>query len=115
MNITDVAWIRDQRGRPTLELKLDGHLAHIRGRQKSELIRRGLLDGVLFLDSERRDQVPNAYVRGDYAPDYAGLDLVGCTDDPGVFALFEAMCEAIRTGTWHAGMRSRPVGQGSER
>jgi hypothetical protein len=28
---------------------------------------------------------------------------VGCTDDPSVFALYQAMCAAIRTGTWHEG------------
>ena len=38
MNITDVAWIRDHRGRPVLELRLDGHAVHIHTSQKTELM-----------------------------------------------------------------------------
>ena len=105
MIIADVAWIRSQRGLPTLELTLDGHPAHIRSRQKSELLQRGIVDGVIFLASERSAQVPNIYIHGDYRPEYDGLDLVGCTDDPGVFALFQEMCDAIRADSWKVGPR----------
>ena len=112
MNITDVAWIRDHRGRPVLELRLDGHPVHIRTSQKTELTRRGLVDGVVFLDSERGAQLPNLYVQGDFAPEYEGMDLVGCTDNPGVFALYQEMCEAIRTDTWREGPRPSPVSVG---
>src|SRR5689334_8547464 len=95
MRITDVAWIRDHQGRQVLELKLDGHPVHIRVSQKTELTRRGLVDGVVFLDSERGAQLPNLYVRGDFAPEYEGMDLVGCTDNPDVFVLYQERCEAI--------------------
>lgn len=100
-----MAWTRDHYGSPVLELKLDGHPAYIRSSQRSELTRRGIVDGIVFLNSERGSQLPNIYVQGDYAPTFQGLDLVGCTDDPGVFSLYQAMCEAIRTGTWHEGAR----------
>lgn len=109
MMITDVAWSRDLRRRPVLELKLDGHPAHIRSSQRTELTRRGLLEGIVFLKSERSRQVPGDYITGDYAPDYEGLDLVGCTDDPGVFALYREMCAAISTDTWHEGPRPTPA------
>jgi hypothetical protein len=109
MIITDVAWAHDQRGRPTLQLNLGGHPAQIRSSQKTELTRRGIVDGVVFLASERRAQLPNIYIRGDYGPEYQGLALVGCTDDPGVFALYEAMCDAIRAGTWQVGPQSTTV------
>jgi hypothetical protein len=105
VNITDVSWTRDHRGKPVLELKMDGHPAYIRSSQKTELTRRGIVDGIVFLSSERGSQVPGAYLSGDYAPAYQGLDLVGCTDDPGVFALYQEMCAAIRADTWHEGAR----------
>jgi hypothetical protein len=104
MKITDVAWARDQRGRPTLDLRLDGHAAHIRSSQKTELTRLGLLAGISFLDSERGSQIPNRFVAGNYAPGFTGLELVGCTDDPQVFALYQAMCKAISSGTWRVGV-----------
>lgn len=107
MTITDVAWTRDHPGKPVLELKLDGHPAYIRSSQKTDLTDRGIVDGIVFLDSERGSQVPNAYIGGDDAPTYRGLDLVGCTDDPGVFALYQEMCAAIRADTWREG--TRPV------
>ena len=107
MNATDVSWTRDHHGKPVLELRLDGHPAYIRSSQRTELTRRGIVDGIVFLDSERAAQSPNVYIQGDYAPDYEGLDLVGCTDDPQVFALYEVMCAAIRAGTWHEG--TQPV------
>jgi len=46
---------------------------------------------------------------GNDAPDYAGLDLVGCTDDPQVFALYQEMCRAISADTWHDGPRPTPA------
>jgi len=104
--IADVAWVRSQRGLPTLELTLDGHPAHFLSRQKAELLTRGIVDGLVFLASERAAQVPGTYFHGDYRPDFDGLDLVGCTDDPGVFALYQEMCDAIRADRWKAGPRS---------
>jgi hypothetical protein len=105
MTISDVAWTRDHHGKPVLELKLDGHPAYIRSSQKTELTDRGIVDGIVFLNSERGSQVPNAYISGDYAPTYRGLDLVGCTDDPQVFALYQEMCRAISADTWREGPR----------
>jgi hypothetical protein len=107
--ISDVAWVRSQRGLPTLELTLDGHPAHFRSRQKTDLLRRGIVDGLIFLASERAAQVPGTFLQGDYRPDYDGLDLVGCTDDPGVFALFQEMCDAIRADRWKVGPRPLPA------
>ena len=107
MTIANVAWVLDQRGRPVLELDLDGHPAHIRSSQRTALTDRGIVDGIVFLDSERGSQLPDLYIHGDYAPAYRGLDLVGCTDDPGVFALYQEMCAAIRADTWREG--ARPV------
>lgn len=109
MRISDVTWSRDHRGKPVLELRMDGHPAYIRSSQKTALTDRGILDGVVFLDSERSGQDPSVYVHGDYAPIYQGLDLVGCTDDPEVFALYQTMCEAIRSGHWHAGSQPAPA------
>lgn len=103
MDITEVAWVRDHHGRPTLELRLDGHPVFIRSSQKTELTQRGLLNGIVFLNSERGSQATNRFVRGDYAPEFVGLDLVGYTDNPGVFALYETMCNAIRDGSWREG------------
>ena len=45
-------------------------------------------------------------MRGNATPGLSERDLVGCTDDPAVFALFEQMCGAILAGTWRAGQRS---------
>ena len=109
MMITNVAWSSDLRGGPVLELKLDGHPAYIHSSQRTELTQRGLLDGMVFLKSERSSQVPGDYVTGDYAPDYEGLDLVGCTDDPQAFALYQEMCAAISTDAWHEGPRPTPA------
>ena len=109
MTISDVAWTRDHHGKPVLELKLEGHPAYIRSSQRTELTDRGILEGIVFLNSERGSQVPDAYISGDYAPTYRGLDLVGCTDDPGVFALYQEMCAAIRADTWREGPRSVSV------
>jgi hypothetical protein len=109
MNVTDVSWSLDHHGKPVLELRIDGHPAYIRSSQKTALTDRGIVSGVVFLDSERMAQVPREFVRGDYAPTYTGLDLVGCTDDPQVFALYQTMCEAIRTDRWHAGAQPPPA------
>jgi hypothetical protein len=105
VNITDVSWTRDHHGKPALELKLDGHPAHIRSSQKTEWTGRGIVDGIVFLSSERGSQLPNVYIRGDNAPAYQGLDLVGCTDDPEVFALYQELCAAIRADTWREDAR----------
>jgi hypothetical protein len=107
VRITDVTWTRDHHGKPVLTLKLDGHPAYIRSSQRTDLTDRGIVEGVVFLNSERGSQLPNAYISGDYAPKYQGLDLGGCTDDPTVFALYREMCAAVRADTWQVG--ARPV------
>ena len=105
MTITDVTWTRDHHGKPVLELKLDGHPAYIRSSQRTALTDRGIVDGIVFLKSERVHQLPNAYVSGDYGPAFRDVDLVGCTDDPGVFALYQEMGVAIAADAWHEGPR----------
>lgn len=105
MRITDVTWSRDHHGKPVLELRMDGHPAYIRSSQKTALTDQGIVDGVVFLDSERSGQDPSVYVHSDIPRDSEGPGLVGCTNDPEVFALYQAMCEAIRTDRWHAGAR----------
>jgi hypothetical protein len=102
MTVTNVRWVLDQHGRPTLDLDLDGHPAHIRSRQKTALLQRGIVDGMVFFASERAALLPNVHLQGDVA--YAG-DLVGCTNDPGAFAHYQEMCEAIRTNVWQEGPR----------
>jgi hypothetical protein len=82
---------------------MDGHPAYIRSSQKTALTDRGIVDGVVFLNSERSAQDPRMYLQGDIGLDSEGLNLVGCTDDPQVFALYQVMCEAIRTDRWHEG------------
>ena len=114
MTITEVAWARDHQHRAFLDLEIDGHPAHIRSRQKTELIRRGIVAGIVFLASERSRQLPNAFIRGDFRPGLTAIDLIGCTDDPHAFALYEEMCRAIRASAWRPGPRpyrpeDRPV------
>jgi len=109
MTITDVVWSSDIHGRPVLELRVDGHPAYIHSGQRTELTRRGLVDGMVFLASERSSQVPSDYITGDFTPTFEGLDLVGCTDDPRVFALYQEMCAAISTDAWHEGRRPTPA------
>jgi hypothetical protein len=114
VTITEVAWARDHRHRAFLDLEIDGHPAHIRSRQKTELIRRGIVAGIVFFASERSRQLPNRFMRGDFRPELTEVDLIGCTDDPRVFALYEEMCRAIRAGAWRPGPRpyrpeDRPV------
>ncbi len=106
MTITNVAWARDQRGRPVLELNLDGHPAHIRSSQRTALLDRGIVEGMVYFASERAGQFPNAFLRGEFGPALTEGDLVGCTDDPAVFALFGQMCRAVLDGTWRPGPRS---------
>jgi hypothetical protein len=108
MTVTNVVWVRDQRGRPTLELDLDGDPAHIRSSQRTELLQRGMVDGMSFLASERAARLPNIHLYGDVEAAYAA-DLVGCTDDPEVFALYQEMCAAIRLDAWRAGPRPSTV------
>jgi hypothetical protein len=105
LKISNVVWVQDRLGNAALDLDIDGQQAHIRGSQRSELLARGILEGVSYLRSERSDPSQNAYVRGSYEPPISGADLVGCTDDPEVFMLFNEMCSAIRSGTWVAGRR----------
>ena len=106
MPITNVAWARDHQGRAVLDLELDGHPAHIRSSQKLKLIRRGIVEGMVFFASQRASQFPNICIQGDVGRELTEADLVGCTDDPQVFALYEAMCQAIRDGTWQPGSRA---------
>lgn len=109
MKITDVGWIRDGHSRQVLELKLDGHPFHARSSQQPGLIERGIVKGIVFLESERLGQLPNRYIQGSYGPAFEERDLVGCTDDPGVFALYQTMCEAIRTDRWKIGAQPTPL------
>ncbi len=106
MTIADVAWILDQRGRPVSELDVDGHPAHIRSSQRTELLQRGIIEGMVFFASERTGQFPNAFIRGAFGRALTEADLLGCTDDPAVFALFGEMSRAVLDGTWRAGPRS---------
>ena len=49
MMITDVAWSSDLRRGPVLELRVDASPAYVHSSQRTELTRRGLLDGMVFL------------------------------------------------------------------
>ncbi len=109
MRITDVTWSRDHHGKPVLELEMDGHPAYIHSSQKTALTDRGIVDGVVFLRSERSGQDPSMYIQGNIGPGSEGLNLVGCTNDPQVFALYQTMCEAIRTDHWHVGAQPSPA------
>ena len=107
--ITDIEWVRDRRGHQVLQLRLDGQLAHIPSGQRVELTRRGLLKGVDFLMSDwRRNRSAHPFIRRSIEAGLSETDLAGCTDDPGVFALYEEMCRAIRTGTWVPRPRPSP-------
>ena len=103
MTVSNVAWVLDQRGRPVLELDLDGHPAHIRGSQRAELLERGIVEGMVFYASERSGQFPNAFMRAAATPGLSEGNLVGCTDDPAVFALLGEMSRAVLGGTLRAG------------
>ncbi len=113
MMITDVAWVRDHQHRCALQLRLDGHPAHILSSQRREYTRRGLLKGIDFLASEWRAQATHAFIRGPVEPGLSERDLAGCTDDPEVFALYEEMCQAILAGTWQPGPRAFDARDGS--
>ena len=109
MTITDVEWVRDRRDRAVLQLCLDGHAAHIPSGQAVELTRRGIVKGVDFLMSEwRMKRSVHPFIRGSIEPGLSEVDLAGCTDDPGVFALHEEMGQAITAGTWQPGPRPLP-------
>jgi hypothetical protein len=105
VTISNVAWTRDQRDRPVLQLELAGHPVYVRSGQKAALLDRGIVDGIVFLASERARQLPNRFLRGDHRSEFTDIDLIGCTDDPRVFALYEEMCDAIRADTWRPGPR----------
>ena len=107
MKITDVAWVQDRLGHRALDLRLDGHPAHFQTSQRSALLELGILAGVAYLWSEQRGFPQNAYIRGSY--ELSAAELVGCTDDPYVFALFGEMCAAIRGGSWVAGNRPETI------
>jgi hypothetical protein len=106
MKITDVVWVQDRLGHQALDLRLDGHPAHFKSSQWSLLLARGIVAGVAYFKSEPPDLTRNVYLQGSYGPTISPAQLVGCTDDPGVYALFTEMSEAIRAGTWGAGPRS---------
>jgi hypothetical protein len=106
MAITNVEWVQDHRGDPILELDLDGHPAHIRSGQRAELLDRGIVEGMVYFRSERAGQFPNPFMRGSAGPALSERNVVGCTDDPAVFALFQEMSRAILAGSWRPGTRS---------
>lgn len=109
MNITNVSWNRDHAGRAVLDLSLNGHRAHISCSQRDVLLRSGIVDGMVYLRSDRPSPGDNPFIRGSYQPGVSDADLMGCTDDPGVFALFTTMCTALREGTWASGPRISPA------
>ena len=110
MIVAEVEWVRDHRQRRVLRLRLDGHLAHIPSGQKLELTRRGLVHGVDVLASEwRRDPAAHPFIERAVEPGLAARDLMGCTDDPRVFALYGEMCRAIAADTWRPGPRPLPA------
>jgi hypothetical protein len=104
--VADVAWVRDHQHRLVLQLRLDGHLAHIPSGQQVKLTRRGLVKGVDILVSDwRRHQTDHPFIGGDLETGLGEADLMGCTDDPRVFALYEEMCRAISADAWRPGPR----------
>ena len=110
MIVTDVAWVRNHQQRLVLELRLDGQLAHIPSAQKVELTRRGLVKGVDLLASDwRRHPTDHPFIEGKIEPGVAEIDLMGCTDDPQVFALYTELCQAIAADTWRQGPAAVPI------
>lgn len=103
MAITNVAWSLDHQQRPVLTLDLDGHPAYIHSCQKTALLDRGILKGMVFLASERGAQLPSPFVQGDFGSELGPTDLIGCTDDAAVFGLYQEMCAAILLDTWRVG------------
>ena len=108
MNLTDVAWVRDHQHRLVLQLRIDGHLAHIPSGQKRELTRRGLVRGIDFFASEWRAQAAHPFIQGAVEPGLPEPELAGCTDEPRVVGLYQEMCRAITEGTWRPGPRPLP-------
>ena len=109
MTIDSVAWVRDHQHRLVLQLRIDGHLAHIASGQRVELTRRGLVQGVDFLVGDwQRRQTDHPFIHADLEPGLNERDLAGCTDDPRVCALYEEMCQAILAGAWTPGPRPVP-------
>ena len=113
LTITNVEWVRDHQHRPVLRLNLDGHPAQIPSKQRQELLRRGIVQGVDFFRSERADQTASRFMRGAVEPGLPRARLAGCTDDPQVFALYEAMCRAIGAGTWQPGPQAPLAREGA--
>ena len=105
MIVTNATWARDHQHRRVLQLNLDGHPAHILSEQRLALTSRGLVKGIDVLASEWHRQVDHPFIQGQIAPGLAEADLIGCTNDPGVVALYEEMCAAIREGSWQPGPR----------
>jgi hypothetical protein len=105
MIVTNVTWVRDHQHRRVLQLHLDGHPAHILSEQQVALTSRGLVKGIDFLASEWQRQANHPFIQGQLAPGLAEADLTGCTNDPGVVALYAEMCAAIRDGNWQPGPR----------
>src|SRR5215208_7027410 len=106
MILTNIVWVRDHQHRPTLQLEIAGHPAHFSSRQKLELSRRGLLQGIDYFASEWRDQAKHAFIQGPLEPGLREADLRACTNDLQVLALHQEMCQAIAAGTWLPGPRS---------
>src|SRR5215208_7006484 len=115
MILTNIAWIRDHQHRPTLQLEVAGHPAHFSSKQKVELTRRGLLQGIDYFASEWREQARHAFIQGQLEPGLSEADLRGCTDDPQILALHQEMCQAITAGTWQPGPRSLSAEQQAPR
>ncbi len=105
MIVTNAAWIRDHQQRRVLQLHLDGHPAHILSEQRVALTSRGLVKGIDVLASEWHRQADHTFIQGQIPPGLAEADLTGCTNDPGVVALYDEMCVAIRDGSWRPGAR----------
>ena len=89
MIVTNVAWARDHQHRRVLQLNLDGHSAHILSEQRAALASRGLVKGIDFLASEWHRQADHTLIQGQITPGLAEANLPGCTNDPGVIALYE--------------------------
>jgi hypothetical protein len=104
MRITNVVWDHDRRRRPALRLDLDGQPARFPSAQRRALLDRGIVQGMIFFPSEQRDRAEqHRFLLPAAVPGLSATDLAGCTDDPTVFALYTAMCQAITAGRWRPG------------
>lgn len=114
MIVADVAWALDRHDRQVLQLTVDGHPAHIiPARQRDALLRRGIVEGIDTLASDwLRSLTARPFIGGAVPPDLAGIPLAGCTDNPRVLVLYEEMRRAIAAGSWRAGPRPAPAGDG---